>query len=99
MLDLLIADRFGHNLARQRRLSGLSQEELAEVTHMHRTGVASIERGQSVPRLDTLLKLSAGVESPPCELLDGLRWRPGHYVDGRFYIESDAADPESSAGA
>jgi hypothetical protein len=44
---------------------------------VHRTEIGEIERGRRVPRLDTLLKLSAGVEASPCELISGMRWQPG----------------------
>lgn len=87
----LLADRFGCNLWRQRRLADLSQEELGELTQLSREEISAIERGQRLPRLDTILKVSAGVEASTCELLAGLRWRPGHcrYVEGEFYIEED----------
>jgi transcriptional regulator with XRE-family HTH domain len=89
----LLAEQFGRNLWRQRRLAGLSQAELGELTQLSRVDISAIERGQRLPRLDTILKVSAGVEASPCELLAGLRWRPGHfhYVEGDFYVEGDPA--------
>jgi transcriptional regulator with XRE-family HTH domain len=83
----LLAERFGRSLWRHRRLADLSQEELAEIIGLHRMDISAIERGRRLPRLDTILKLSAGLEATPCELMAGLRWYPGHYVEGMFAIE------------
>lgn len=83
----LPADRFGRNLLRRRKQAGLSQVELGELTELHRVDIGAIERGERSPRLDTILKVSAGVQTSPCELLAGLRWRAGHYVEGEFYVE------------
>lgn len=86
-MDSHPADRFGRNLLRRRKQAGLSREELAELTELHRVDIGVIERGERSPRLDTILKLSAGVQASPCELLAGLRWRAGYYVEGEFYVE------------
>ncbi len=83
----LPADRFGRNLQCRRKLAGLSQDELGELTELHRVDIGAIERGERSPRLDTILKVSAGVQASPCELLAGLRWRAGYYVEGEFYVE------------
>ncbi len=91
----ILAERFGRNLRRQRRLADLSQQELADLADLHRVDIGAIERGTRLPRLDTILKLSAGVEATPCELMACLRWYPGHRVDGMFSIEDQ---PASSAG-
>lgn len=87
MTDPGVAGRFGHNLWRSRRRAGLSQQRIGELTEMHRTEIGLLERGLRLPRLDTILKVSAGVELSPCALLAGLRWRPGYYVEGEFYSE------------
>jgi transcriptional regulator with XRE-family HTH domain len=72
-----LAEHFGRRLWRRRRLAYLSQEELARLLDLHRSEISEIERGLRVPRLDTTLKLAAGVEVSPCELITGLRWQPG----------------------
>lgn len=82
-----IADQFGRNLWRSRRRADLTQQELALRLHLHRTEISGLERGLRIPRLDTILKLSAGVEVSPCVLLAGLHWRPGYWVEGDFYVE------------
>jgi len=72
-----LAEHFGRRLWHRRRLACLSQEELGRLLDVHRTEIGLLERGRRVPRLDTVLKLSAGVEVSPCELIAGLRWQPG----------------------
>ncbi len=71
-----VAVGFGENLRRCRRRAGLSQEELSFRSSVHRTDISKIERGESLPRTDTLLKLAGGLGVEPQELLDGLAWEP-----------------------
>lgn len=91
-----LAARFGANLRRARRGADLTQEGLAHLIELSRCDVGQIERGLRLPRLDTILKLSAGVGVSPCVLLAGLCWQPGYYVEGQFYasdgIESAPAE-------
>src|SRR3954453_16781871 len=83
-----LAEHFGRRLWHRRRLACLTQEELGRLLDVHRTEIGLLERGLRVPRLDTILKLSAGVEASPCELIAGLRWRPGsHDLVGGGYAE------------
>lgn len=82
-----VAAQFGRNVWLHRRRAGLRQSDVAEVAAMHRTEVGMLERGERVPRLDTLLKISGGLGVAPRELLAGLEWLPGHYVAGDFHVE------------
>jgi len=84
-----VALRFGANLQSNRRRIGLSQEALAAMVDVHRTEVSQLERGIRLARLDTILKLSAGIEASPCVLLAGLEWLPGRYIEGRFSVEDE----------
>jgi transcriptional regulator with XRE-family HTH domain len=79
--------RFGANLKRSRQLERLSQAALGDLVDIHRTEVSLLERGYRLPRLDTILKLAAGIDESPCVLLAGLQWLPGRYVEGKFYVE------------
>jgi transcriptional regulator with XRE-family HTH domain len=84
-----LAEHFGRRLWHRRRLACLSQDELGLLVDVHRTEIGLLERGRRVPRLDTILKLSAGVEASPCELIAGLRWQPGtHDLVGGAYAAS-----------
>jgi transcriptional regulator with XRE-family HTH domain len=95
----LPADHFGRNLLRRRKQMGLSRNELGELTELHRVDIGAIERGERFPRLDTILKVSAGVKASPCELMAGLRWRAGYYVEGKFYIEKSPTADEEAGGS
>lgn len=82
-----IAARLGDNLVRQRRLAGLTQEEVSVRTSLHRTEVSQLERGLRIPRVDTLLKLCGALECEAEELLDGIRWAPGETLHGHFGLD------------
>jgi transcriptional regulator with XRE-family HTH domain len=79
-----IAALFGDNLARQRKLADLSQEELSYLASLHRTEISQLERGLRLCRIDTLVKLKASLEVSADDLLAGLDWSPGDYRPGGF---------------
>ena len=93
MID--VAGRFGDNLARQRRLAGITQEELSIRASLHRTEVSQIERGLRVPRVDTLVKLAASLECDAGELLAGIKWKPGEARYGQFSEQSPSGSPDA----
>lgn len=66
---------FGRGVAERRRQLGLTQEGTAERAGLHRTEVALIEKGERLPRLDTIVKLGGALGVEPSELLAGMRWR------------------------
>lgn len=76
--------QFGGNLSRARKRAGLSQEALAERAEMHRTEIGLLERAGRMPKIDTFVKLAGALAVEPCDLLDGIRWEPGHFKPGRF---------------
>ena len=82
-----IAARFGDNLARCRRRADLSQDELSVRASLHRTEVSQLERGLRLPRIDTLVKLTASLEVSADELLAGIAWDPGDTRVGKFRAE------------
>lgn len=82
-----LADLFGRNLRRCRRRAGLTQEGLARPIEMWGPEVGELERGTRLPQLETIIRLSAGLEVSPCDLMRGMRWRPGYYVEGGFELE------------
>lgn len=81
-----LAIHFGRNLWRCRRRVSLSQEELALRASLHRTEISLLERGERIPRIDTLLKLSGGVEVGPEQLLAGMAWDAGSVTRGAFSV-------------
>lgn len=63
---------FGERV-RQRRLAlGLSQEAAAVRCGIHWTQLGKVERGQRSLRLETIVKIAAGLEVDPGELVAGL---------------------------
>ena len=84
-----VADPFRSNLRRLRRLSGLNQEQLAFRASLHRTEISKMERGQRLPRIDTLARLAASLEVTPNDLLRGIEWvPPREQAKGRFWTRS-----------
>lgn len=74
--DLSPQQRFAANLRRARTELGLSQEELGLRCKLHRTEVSLLERAGREPRLGTILKLAAVLETTPSALCDGVSWLP-----------------------
>jgi transcriptional regulator with XRE-family HTH domain len=81
-----IASRFGDNLLRRRRAADLSQEELASRASLHRTAISEMEKGERLPRLDTLVKLAGALATKPETLLEGIGWEPTLSRTGRFKV-------------
>jgi transcriptional regulator with XRE-family HTH domain len=67
-------DRFAVNLRRARQRKQVSQEELGFRCDLHRTEISLLERGGREPRLGTIVKLAAALDSSPEELCAGIRW-------------------------
>lgn len=84
-----VAGRFGENLARCRKRSSLSQEELGFRASLNRTQIGILERGERLPRIDTLVKLAGALSVSPGELLDGIDWRPGTASPGGFELAGE----------
>lgn len=84
-----VAARFGENLMRYRRRAKLSQEELGFRASLHRTEIGQLERGDRLPRIDTLIKLAGALAVPPGDLLKGMAWTPGGTRVGRFKVRDD----------
>jgi len=72
--------RFGENLARCRKGTDVSQEELSFRASIHRTEVSLLERGERIPRVDTALRLAGSLGVALDDLVTGLEWRPGYEI-------------------
>jgi transcriptional regulator with XRE-family HTH domain len=94
-----VAHVFGQNLRRARRAADISQEELGFSSGLHRTEIGLLERGERVPRLDTLLRVAAGVgvriDSP---LVEGIAWMPGDLMATRGTFSFSSGDEEGGGG-
>ena len=63
---------FGERLAKLRKSSGLSQEELASRAGLHAVAITYIETGKRLPKLNTVYKLALGLDVKVEELFKGL---------------------------
>ncbi|MCP4168608.1 MAG: helix-turn-helix transcriptional regulator [Chloroflexi bacterium] len=61
---------FANNLRAFRSKEGLSQEELADMSGLHRTYVGSVERGERNISIDNMERLAAALNLKLSELLD-----------------------------
>lgn len=73
---------FGHRLVTLRKARGLSQEQVAERSGLHRNAVSNLERaasngssGISDPQLSTIYRLARALEVPPVYLIPGANVR------------------------
>jgi ribosome-binding protein aMBF1 (putative translation factor) len=89
-----VALRFGQNLRRSRQLAGLSQEELGERAALHRTEIGRLERGDRIPRIDTLLRLAGAMAIPAGELVEGIHWTPVQARHGSFTFGTPPRMPD-----
>jgi DNA-binding XRE family transcriptional regulator len=64
---------FGPALRRVRTERGLTQEQLAEVSGLHRTEISLLERGERKPLLETIVGLCRGLGVTPAELLHDIK--------------------------
>jgi len=64
----------------------VSQDELAFRTSTHRTAISQIERGLSLPGLDSAMKFAAALETSLDELLAGIEWQSPEMQIGKFKI-------------
>lgn len=81
------ARRFGTNLGFHRAAAGISQENLAHLAALHRVAIGKLERGEHVPRADTLLRLATVLGVDANALLEGIVWRPPQMERGSFGVE------------
>lgn len=60
---------FGKAVRSERQRAGLSQEDLAEQSGLHRTYIGGIERGERNPTLLTTLRIATALGVVPSSLL------------------------------
>ena len=67
-----ILEALGRRMRELREEQGTSQEDFAESCGLHRTAVGLLERGKSIPRLDTLLIVAHALGVTVSKLLQGI---------------------------
>lgn len=88
---MTLKERFAHNLRSARRGVGLTQEELALMTEMHRTEISLLENGKRMPRLDSLVKLVRAIDCSADELIEGMEWRSNFKTYGSWEVTDPSA--------
>ena len=63
-MDSSLLARLGQAFRKRRESLGFSQESFADHIGMHRTYYSAIERGEKNLQIDTLQRLSVGLETP-----------------------------------
>ena len=91
MIGAEVGARFGANLKIARKRRGISQEELAFMSELHRTEAGMLERGIRLPRIDTFVKLCGSLDAEPNELLRGLVWIPSESTPGGLQAVDERA--------
>jgi transcriptional regulator with XRE-family HTH domain len=71
----------GKRIASARKKKGLTQERLAEHAELTNTYVSNIERGRSIPSLETLMKLCSALGCTPDTVLLGTNVGDKHYLE------------------
>ena len=64
---------FGSRVRVRRQDLGLSQEDLADVSGLHRTYIGSLERGERNISLANVVRLASALQLDPSELVKGLQ--------------------------
>ncbi len=66
-----ISKNFGNNVRKLRLEKGISQEQLAALTNLHRTYIGGIERGERNPSLLNISKIAKALNIPVTALFEG----------------------------
>lgn len=68
-----MAEVFGKNVRRERRLKGLTLEAMADEVGLAYSYIGEIERGRKNPTLDVVERIAEVLEADPLELLRARR--------------------------
>lgn len=85
--------RFGANLHDRRKRLGISQEKLAFRAETHKTAISAQELGQTLPRIDTFIRVAGALGTTPNDLTAGILWVPAEVIlaPGGFDVPDDKA--------
>lgn len=90
--------RLGVNMRECRKRLGISQHELGFRAETHPNAISPLELGQTLPRIETFIRLTGALEVTPNDLIAGIVWTPAEAIvtPGDFEVPSD---PELAAEA
>lgn len=71
-MNYLLTKRLGERIRTLRQQKGISQEELADRSSIHRSHLGQIERGESDSSMSTLLRLSQGLNLSVSTIIKGV---------------------------
>jgi transcriptional regulator with XRE-family HTH domain len=64
--------QLGKNLKEIRLQAGLSQEQIADISSLHRTYIGSVERGERNISLENIVLIAKALKISPSKLLEGV---------------------------
>lgn len=67
-----IQEKLGRKIREQRIIIGLSQEELANISGLHRTYIGSVERGERNVSLQNIVTIAKALSITPSILFEGI---------------------------
>lgn len=67
-----LKEAFAKTLKELRKKSGMSQQELADYCELERVYISKLERGLSMPSIDTIYRISKVLKMKPFELVQVL---------------------------
>ena len=85
--------RFGINLRDRRGQLDISQLELSLRAETHMNAISTLELGQRLPRIDTVIRLAGALQTTPNGLAAGILWTPAEQVvvPGGFEVPRNQA--------
>lgn len=96
-LEVMRMDSIGELLKRERKKSGLTQAQLAELLGVHRTLIGQYERGVRVPKAGTIQRIANALNIPYLQLIvpeqdlaDSMETVRKDYIESSIEITHDS---------
>ena len=83
--------RLGMNMREHRERLGISQHEVGYRAEVHHNAISPMELAQTMPRIETFIRVAGALETTPGELTAGIIWTPAQVVmvPGDFQVPDD----------
>lgn len=83
--------RLGVNVRACRKRLDISQHELGFRAEVHPNAISPLELGQTLPQIETFIRLAGALEARPNDLVAGILWTPAEAVltPGDFEVPND----------